>query len=341
MIQIVETIYGSDQDGLVWGYRFAANQPGYSITSDAAVELLRNATTSSDNEFLWLHFSLSNSASEAWLRSNLTLPNTFYESLHNDAGSTRLEQDADSLVAVINDVLFDFKFDPSAVASAILSIEPRLVVSARLRPLRSVDKLRNEVRAGRIFRSPAELLAHLLQDQAGVLVDILRQSTLRVDQIEDRLLENRVLNSRSELGSLRRVLVRLQRLLAPEPAAFFRLLNKPPDWISEDDVQQLQQAAEEFSLAVGDSVTLVERVKILQEELSALVSEQSNRTLFILTIVTVLAMPINLIAGLFGMNVDGIPLAENRSGFFIIVVFLAILTAVLSYVALGRFRDKD
>jgi hypothetical protein len=45
--------------------------------------------------------------------------------------------------------------------------------------------------------------------------------------MEEQLLAKRVSVSRSELGSLRRMLVRLQRLLAPEPAAFFRLLTSP------------------------------------------------------------------------------------------------------------------
>jgi zinc transporter len=135
------------------------------------------------------------------------------------------------------------------------------------------------------------------------------------------------------------MLVRLQRLLAPEPAAFFRLLNRPPDWITEEDLQDLQQAAEEFATAVGDSAALVERVKLLQEELSALVNEQTNRTLFVLTVVTVLALPINLVAGLFGMNVGGIPLAEHPYGFLSIVGILLVLTGSLAYWALGRRRD--
>ncbi|MGO4780612.1 CorA family divalent cation transporter, partial [Lysobacter sp. 2RAB21] len=107
-------------------------------------------------------------------------------------------------------------------------------------------------------------------DQASVLGDILRKSTQQVDRIEDRLLANRISTDRTQLGSLRRSLVRLQRLLAPEPTALFRLLNRPPDWISHDDIQDLQQAAEEFSTAIGDSAALVERVKLIQEELAAL-----------------------------------------------------------------------
>jgi zinc transporter len=249
-----------------------------------------------------------------------------------------LEQDADSLVARIHDVLFDFTFD-APVATTSLCIKPHVLISAHLRPWRSIDQLRAAVQAGQVFRSPIELLSRLLRDQASVLVDIVRKSTKRVDPLEHRLLAKRVSVSRSELGSLRRMLVRLQRLLAPEPAAFFRLLSRPPDWIKEEELQNLHQAAEKFSTAISDTAALVERVKQLQEELAALVNEQTNRTLFVLTIVTVLALPINLVAGLFGMNVGGIPLAQHRYGFFLVVGPLLVLTVLLAYWGLGRRRD--
>jgi zinc transporter len=213
------------------------------------------------------------------------------------------------------------------------------VVSARLRPLRSVDRLRAAVRGGQTFRSPVELLAHLLRDQANVLGDILRKSTARVDQIEDRLLASRVPTDRKQLGALRRSLVRLQRLLAPEPTALFRLLNRPPPWIGRDDVLDLQQAAEEFSAAIGDSSALVERVKLIQEELAALINENTSRTLFVLTVVTVLALPVNLVAGLFGMNVGGVPLTHSTHGFAAVVAALVVLTALLAYVAFRRRGD--
>jgi len=240
-------------------------------------------------------------------------------------------------VARIHDVLFDFTFD-APVATTTLCVKSRVLVSAHVRPWRSIDQLRAAVAAGQVFRSPIEILARLLRDQANVLVDIVRKSKKQVGPMEEQLLAKRISVSRSELGSLRRMLVRLQRLLAPEPAAFFRLLNRPPDWISQDELQNLQQAAEKFSTAISDTTALVERVKQLQEELAALVSEQTNRTLFLLTMVTVLALPINLVAGLFGMNVGGIPLNQHRYGFFLVLGPLLVLTVFLAYWALGRRR---
>jgi zinc transporter len=338
MRQEIQPTPGSDPDGPIWGYYFVPDQPARSITSEASVEFLTASGSGRRDEFLWLHFSLSNAASEPWLRRYLTLPDTFYESLRSDIDATHLELDADSLVARIHDVLFDFTFD-APVATTTLCVKPRVVVSAHARPWRSINQLRTEVQAGQVFRSPIEILARLLRDQANVLVDIVRKSKMRVSPMEKQLLAKRISVSRNELGSLRRMLVRLQRLLAPEPAAFFRLLSRPPDWISEDKLQNLQQAAEKFSTAISDTAALVERVKQLQEELAALVSEQTNRTLFLLTMVTVLALPINLVAGLFGMNVGGIPLAQHPYGFFFVVGPILALTAFLAYWGLGRRRD--
>jgi Mg2+ and Co2+ transporters len=332
MRQNTEPASGSDQDGPIWGYHFVPDQPARPITSEQAVAFLTAPGPCLTNEFLWLHFSLSNAATEPWLRRYLTLPDTFYESLHSDVDSTHLEQDADSLVARIHDVLFDFTFN-APVATTTLCVKPRVLVSAHVRPWRSIDQLRAAAQAGQIFRSPIEILARLLRDQASVLVDIVRKSKKQVGPMEEQLLAKRISISRGELGSLRRMLVRLQRLLAPEPAAFFRLLSRPPDWIAEQELQNLQQAAEKFSTAISDTTALVERVKQLQEELAALVNAQTNRTLFVLTVVTVLALPINLVAGLFGMNVGGIPLNQHRYGFLLVVGPLVVLTALLAYLA--------
>ncbi len=338
-MRIIDNTYGSNEHGLIWGFRFAPGQPAQPISTDAVPTFLAAQAQGEGEDFLWLHFSLSNQASERYMQRALSLPDAFFESLRSEVGSTRLELDAGALVAVIHDVLFDSTFDASQVGTTSLCIGPRLLVSARLRPLRSVDQLRASVRAGHAFRSPVELLAHLLRDQADVLGDIVRKSTRRVDGIEDKLLANRISTDRKELSALRRSLVRLQRLMAPEPTALFRLLNRPPEWISREDIQDLQQAAEEFSTAIGDSAALVERVKLIQEELAALVNEQTGRTLFVLTMVTVMALPINLVAGLFGMNVGGIPLSDYGHGFLLIVVGLIVLTLLLAYLAFGRRKD--
>jgi zinc transporter len=151
-------------------------------------------------------------------------------------------------------------------------------------------------------------------------------------------LAGRLTERRADLGALRRVLVRLQRLLAPEPAALFRLLQRPPTWMSETDLQELRQSTEEFSVVLNDMSSLQERIKLLQEEIAAQVNEENNRSLYVLTVVTVLALPINIIAGLLGMNVGGVPLAQDTHGFWIVVAI--VVTFTLAVVGLLVHRQK-
>lgn len=332
-MQTEQLSYGSDQSGLICGYLFEPNYPGKLIHTKEAIHWLVERRQADDRSFLWLHFNLSNVSAEKWLRDHADLPDEFYEHLHEGSRSTRIEHADHSLIAVINDVLHDFSFEASDISTLWLNVTQKVMVSARRKPLQSADRLRNAVNRGEIFHSPTELLTHLLRDQADVLIGIVRNAIKKVDDIEDRLLADRLNHKRANLGALRRVLVRLQRLLAPEPAALFRLLQKPPVWVAESDIQDLRQSTEEFAVVLSDMASLQERIKLLQEEIAASVNEQNNRSLFVLTIVTVLALPINITAGLFGMNVGGIPWSQHESGFWIVLSLVAVVTGGLAWIA--------
>ena len=330
--------FGSMDNALICGFVLAPGRTGRPLGLADALAWLAAGGQQTAGEFIWLHFNLTDTSAEKWMQANLSLPPEFFEALRVGSRSTRIEDASDNLIAVINDVAFEFSFDPSEIASLWVNVSERVAVSARVLPLRSIDRLRLAVKDGAHISSSVELLTHLINDQGDVLVGIVRDATLQVDRIEDSLLVGRLRQKRADLGTLRRVLVRLQRLLAPEPGALFRLLRQPPPWITAHDLDELRQSTEEVSLVISDLAALQERIKLLQEEMAAQVGEQTNRSVFTLTVVTVLALPINIIAGLLGMNVGGIPLAENSHGFFIIAVVVLTFTVVAGWLA---FRKKD
>jgi zinc transporter len=330
--------YGAEECGLICGYAFLPGQPAQPMDSVQAAQRLAMPPKKSlgQDGFMWLHFNLTHASAERWLARHANLSDTFFETLKDGMYSTRIERADQSLIAVINDVHFDFAFEPSDISTLWISVDKGLVVTARQQALRAVDQLRTTVRSGEILRSSTALLEHLMRAQADVLVEIVRGVTRRVDQTEDELLAGKLEHRRARLGEMRRLLVRLQRLLAPEPAALFRLLQHPPDWMDETDVQELRQSTEEFSVVLRDMSSLQERIKLLQEEIAASVNEDNGRSLFVLTVVTVLALPINILAGLFGMNVGGIPLADNPHGFWLLMALVASFTVVAAWVALRK-----
>lgn len=327
-------LYGGDACGLICGWLFLPGQPPRALDDVASAQPHLGP---GGPGFVWLHFNLSHAGALPWLQQHAQLNDDFYEALDQGSRSTRIERDGDALLAVINDVTFDFGFEASDLATLWVAVSPRLVVSARRQPLRSVDRLRTEVKRGTVLPSPVSLLDHLLRDQADELQRIVRRAADRVDDIEDALLAGQFRHG-AELARLRRVLVRLQRLLAPEPGALQRLLAHPPNWVSGEDVEQLHGASEEFALVLRDIAALQDRAKLMQDEAASHVAEANARSLFTLTMVTVLALPINLMAGLFGMNVGGIPLSGHAAGFWIMLGLIGALTALIGWLAVRRLH---
>lgn len=330
--------YASDQSGLVYGYVFSADGGRRQVDTVGTLAWLGGGAARA-GEFIWLHFNGSHASTPNWLQQHVAeLPEEFIEALHEHYMSTRIEKIHDSLLAVVNDVVYDLMRTASLqVATMWLCVGSRYLVSVRNQPLRSVDRLRASVNAGEPMASPLALLIHLFRDQADVLVQIMRKTTEAVNGIEDSMLAERG-PVRTNLGVIRRDLVRLQRLLAPEPAALLRLLNRPPAWVGVDDAQDLQQSTEEFSVVLRDMVGLQERIKMLQEELAAQIGERTNRSVFVLTAVTAIALPINMTAGLFGMNVGGIPFAQDERGFWTVAGLVLMVTALAVWLV---FRGRD
>ena len=328
--------FTDDVAGLIYGYAFQKGKPPRPLSAQQACEAWQHER--SDDGFLWLHVNLSHAASARWVKNNFLVDELFFDEIQHGSHSTRIERQNEALMAVLNDVVFNPRESNDRNATLWIWCRAGLVVSARFKPVRLIEQLNSKLDELPLHSS-TELLAHLLVEQETVLEQIVRQANLYVDQIEERLLSHHIKNNRSELGRLRRMLLRFQRLLAPEPAALFRLINRPPGWLDPAVVQDLRQFTEEFTVVLNDLIGLTERIRLLQEEIASSQLEQSNRTLYTLTVITVLALPINIIAGFFGMNVGGIPLASNHHGFILLVLLVTLFTGVAGWLALRR-RDK-
>ena len=59
-------------------------------------------------------------------------------------------------------------------------------------------------------------------------------------------------------------------------------------------------------------------------------NEKMNRLIFILTIISAIFLPLNLVVGFFGMNTSGLPFTEGNNGTLSVIVTLGLLTVVTS-----------
>jgi zinc transporter len=106
---------------------------------------------------------------------------------------------------------------------------------------------------------------------------------------------------------------------------------------AHDGSQQLnplRQALEHLDGVASDLDLIHERVRLLQEEVANLLAEATNRNLYVLSIVTTALLPGTLLTGFWGMNVGGLPWADDAHG--ILWTGLSVLASIVFSLALLR-----
>ncbi len=321
---------------LVFSYLFSGEGQGRLLDEKAALDWLKLAVHP-EREYIWLHFDSPHGIEERWLQY-LELSMTFKDALHEERRSSRLTRRHHGLFAVMNDVNYDASGKEPEIATLWVSLRQHWLLSAWDKPLRSIGELVKLVDSRQTFPSPLSLVTQLLSEQADVLFEILRKIADAASDIEDKLLRNK-LPRRSSLGYFRRDLIRLQRLLAPEPDSIFRIVSRPPKWAKDEELDYLQFATENFSVAIRDMMNLQERISLLGEDIAARVGERTNHSLFILTSVTVMSLPMTVVGALFGMNVGGIPFKGSDVGFWVLFLMSVTLTLIAAWLIFRLLRE--
>ena len=194
-----------------------------------------------------------------------------------------------------------------------------------------MDKLRREIGGGLKVDRPVAIITHFLHHVTETLSDLLVELTNNVDDLEEDLLAGKLDCQVPELGRIRRVAVRLRRHMVPQAHALTSLLSRLPPWVGEDGARDLRAAVERLA-ALGHDLDLVqERARLVGDQLSGRLMEATNRNLYILSIVTVIFMPMTLVTGIFGMNLGGMPGAQHPIGFWYGIVFMVALGGVTAW----------
>lgn len=129
--------------------------------------------------------------------------------------------------------------------------------------------------------------------------------------------------------------MRLHRLLATQRSAIGRFEQNTWQTTGKAHDLKTSQVAQRLDWLDHEMVALRDRAHLLQEEVSLRMTDQTNRNLQLLTIVTTVFLPAGVISSIFGMNVGGLPLEHDRSG-FIVTMLLLIGASGLVFLILKR-----
>lgn len=173
--------------------------------------------------------------------------------------------------------------------------------------------------------SPADLVARLALRAADRIEPLIERMGDNLDTIEETLMLNRAGDSRSRLAHLRRTLINMRRLIWPQRDVLTTLEIEDLSFFTARDRVRLREAAARTARLGDEMQTLSERAVLVHEQLLDTRAEQMNQTMLLLAAATVVLMPLTVISGILGMNVEGIPFHDSPYAFWIVTGFLCVL----------------
>lgn len=177
--------------------------------------------------------------------------------------------------------------------------------------------------------TPADLVARLALRAADRMEPLIERMGDSLDTIEEGLMLSRGSDSRSRLAHLRRTLISLRRLIWPQRDVLSTLEIEELPLLSNRDRVRLREAAGRTARLGDELQALSERAVLVHEQILDTRAEQMNQTMLVLAAVTVVLMPLTVISGILGMNVAGIPFADNPFAFWAVTAGLAVLGGAL------------
>ncbi|MEZ7871811.1 MAG: magnesium transporter CorA family protein [Brachymonas denitrificans] len=205
--------------------------------------------------------------------------------------------------------------------------------------------------------SPADLVLRMINGMVDSYLELRRDLTAELERWQVHLLRNNARNTDwNALMHARSQLHVLEDLCEEQLDAMQEWLDSLREQPLESFHSQPAQAQEQRDMLVArarDVVEHIERVmqhaRRLQQSAETVVqihfSAQGNRTndiMRVLTTLTAIFLPLNLIAGVFGMNFKEMPLLDWRIGFWVATGTMALIALGLSlWFWRKRYLDSD
>jgi len=297
--------------GFVWGYRFPDGGGKPIRLSNNALP----ADLTADGGFYWLHLNLADARVPALIDALSGLTDDAKAALTTHDTHSAITVDEQMLYGTLVDCQREFDHETADLGWLHFAISDRFIITTRLQPLRSVERARLLIEKNPAkFTRPVDLFELLVTEFQRTLISIVMDLTEELNIIEDFVYDTAPRDERRRLAPVRRTVVRIHRHLRTVLGLMRRAAASDDDEMPfgfEDVAGRLTARLETVD---HDIYALQDRARLLHEEIDSKLSSETNRHLYILSIMTAFLLPPTLVTGFFGMNTANLPFTQGSTG---------------------------
>jgi zinc transporter len=302
----------------------------YALNGDGSGTRLTEAALGSagaDGKPIWVHLSARSESARQWLAQEAALPEpTLVDALLAEDTRVRILTREAGLLLILRGVNLNENSEPEDMVSIRIWIEAHRFISVQLRNLKGVAEMQELLQSGTGPVDVNDLMTCLIEGSIKRLAPVMGDLAEGIDDLEDQILQMQLVGLREQIISIRRKTSIFNRFLVPQKDIVGRLIETSELKLAKNLKQRLQESHNDMTRFVEDLHAMRDRAHSIQEEATNILTERLNRNTYVFSIIASIFLPLSFLTGLLGINIRGIPGADDPQAFFI---FCGILVAVV------------
>jgi magnesium transporter len=283
----------------------------------------------------WINIERPRPVDQAWLEERFEFHPLDYEDVFSRNQRPKVDEYDDYLFIVLHFPRYDKKVARLNAAELDLFVGPDYLITIQNEPLQAVEylfeRVRNneELRENIFSKGPGFLLYKIVDDSVDASFPMLAKMGNKLERIEEDIFEGEQSSEIvRDISNVKQEIINFRKIVRPQRSAFRDLERNKARYIAEDlDIyfEDIIDASERVWDLLENYKEVVEGLEATNE--SAL-AHRTNETFRVLTAISLIFLPLTLIASVFGMNVKVPGEGSIHAFWVIIVVMFAVLVGV-------------
>lgn len=292
----------------------------------------------------WYNVEHPGGPERAWLEEHFEFHALDIEDVLSRNQRPKIDEYPDYLFLVLHVPVFDRKVGRLGAGELDLFVGPDFVVTLPNQPLPPVEYLfsrcqDDEILREKLFsRGSGYLMYRLVDDSFDYCFPMLRKIGNKLDALEDEIFEGRSEDVVRDISNTKQEIINFRKVIRPQRPVLRDLEKVKTRYLATDlDLEIYFDDIVDAHERIWDMLENYKEVVVALEETNeSFLSHRVNDILRVLTAISVIVLPLTLIASIFGMNVGlpggGDPEVSSDGHFYVIlVVMLVILIGMLTY----------
>jgi magnesium transporter len=285
----------------------------------------------------WINIERPGALERAWLEEHFEFHPLDYEDVVSRNQRPKIDEYENYLFIVLHFPVFDKNVGRLNAGELDMFVGPDYLITIPNVPLQPVEYLFESCRSSEDLRAqlfsngPGFLLYRVVDDCFDYCFPMLRKMGNKLDRLEEDIFEGGAEEVVRDISNAKQEIINFRKIIRPERAVLRDLERTKQRYLAQDLEIYFDDIVDASERIWDVLENYKEVVEALEDTNESVISHRLNNVLRVLTSVSVILLPLTLIASIWGMNVY-VPGDHSLVAFWIIIgVMICVLGGLVAF----------